>query len=477
MGRTPLTEKLEAHLGWSHDCECGTHHEVATGRVIIEAGLVDDAGPLVEALVGRGGEAALARVLLVADRNTWSIAGERIFAALDDAGVALPPVILGLAPPGEDHAPAVKADEGVVAELVEHVDASPRPSLLLAVGSGTVNDIVKMAAAETALPCAVFATAPSMNGYTSAIAAIEVGGVKRTLPAPAPLIVAADPEVLAAAPVRMARSGLADLLSKPVASADWRLAHLLRGDPYCERPVALVDEAVEAVLERAGAIGTGGDPDAGAILFEALLLSGMSMAAAGSSAPASGGEHLISHFLDMTAPHEPGGPRTPALHGEQVGVGTRVSLRLYRELLSLSVHDIDWEAASRSRPDGEAVRARLEDEAGFLPEEVREEILEQAAAKSAGAGPVETWQATLRERWEDVRADLGPRLEDGARYEEALTEAGCPATAAAIGVPAEALHRAVRLARFIRDRYTVLDLAADLGRLDARTSRILEGIA
>ena len=475
MMRTPLTEALEVQLGRSHDCDCGQSHRITTEEVLVRQGLLGSPGELVESLAARGGEAPGANVLVVSDGNTWGIAGEALFSALSDADLTQPPVTFGEAAPGGGTAPPVEADEGQVAELIEHIDASRRPTILLAVGSGTVNDIVKMAASETALPYAVFATAPSMNGYTSAIAAIEVGGVKRTLPAAAPVLVAADPDVLAAAPPRMARSGLADLLSKPVASADWRMSHLLRGEVHCDRPVEIVDEAVEETLKRAAAIGGGADPEAVAVLFEALLLSGMSMAAAGSSAPASGGEHLISHFLDMAAPYEPGGPRTPALHGEQVGVGTLVSLRLYRELLSLAEGEIDWEAAARRAVRIDDVRALLDEEAGFLPEEVRAGILEQTAEKLDANGAAGEWSSRIRRGWEGLREDLAPRLADTSRYERALEAAGCPTTPSAIGVGDDAFRRAIRLARFIRNRYTVLDLAADVGLLDRLADRALGG--
>ena len=111
---------------------------------------------------------------------------------------------------------------------------------LVAVGSGTINDLCKYAAAQDGKPYVVFATAPSMNGYTSMNAAITVDGHKKTLPAATPLGVFMDLGVLAAAPARMIRAGLGDSLCRSTAQADWLLSHHLLGTPYRRAPFALL---------------------------------------------------------------------------------------------------------------------------------------------------------------------------------------------------------------------------------------------
>ena len=126
----------------------------------------------------------------------------------------------------------------------------------IAVGSGTINDLCKYAAAQDAKPYAVFGTAPSMNGFTSVNAAITVNGLKRSLPAAAPVGVFLDLKVLSAAPKRMILSGLGDSLCRPTAQTDWLLAHLLLDQPYRELPFALLaeDEAGHVCgIRRAGA--------------------------------------------------------------------------------------------------------------------------------------------------------------------------------------------------------------------------------
>lgn len=359
------------------------------------------------------------------------------------------------------------ADEDQVAAVREALKGAPHDAAPIAVGAGTVNDIVKAACHDLGREYVSVATAPSMNGYTSTIAAITVDGLKRTLPSTAPAAVFAAPSVLAASPPRLARSGLADLLSKPVSTADWKLSHLLWDEPYCATPAELagraVDEAV-AVADRLDA----SDGAARVELFRALILSGISMAVAGQSSPASGGEHLISHYLDMTA----GGP---ALHGEQVGVGTRITTRLYRALLDRPASAIDWDAAAAAAPDLDAIAARLAGVAG-LDARLHDQFMDQSRLKLETIGAPRERVARIRDRWESLRGALAADLEQAARYAPVLVEIGAPQTARALDAPPESLREAYRVARFSRNRYTVLDLVDDLGLGPELEDEALAGI-
>ena len=177
----------------------------------------------------------------------------------------------------------VKAPGGV-----SRAFATRGANALIAVGSGTINDLCKHAAAQDAKPYAVFATAPSMNGYTSTNAAITVGGHKKSLPARAAAGVFCDLEVMAAAPIRLIRAGLGDSLCRCTAQADWLLAHLLLDQPYREAPFALLAEDEPLLLAAAEALARR-EPEAVGHLVRTLLLSGFGMTLCGSSAPASQG--------------------------------------------------------------------------------------------------------------------------------------------------------------------------------------------
>jgi glycerol-1-phosphate dehydrogenase [NAD(P)+] len=394
--------------------------------------------------------------LVVGDPRTLAACGERLAEELRAAGCRV--VTLDLAePPG-----ALHADDEAVRRARDALAATG--AVPVAVGSGTVNDVVKAAAHEQRRPYLAVPTAASMNGYTSSIAAITHDGLKRTIPARPPVAVLADPAVLAAAPRRMAISGLADLLSKPVSHADWRLGHLLWGDPYCPVPGEIAAHAVERAARVAPELADG-DPSAMEALFEGLLVSGISMAVAGSSSPASGGEHLISHTLDLTAPYAPGGPRRPALHGEQVGVATAATTRLYRSLLDRSEAEVDWNRAA-SRAPGHKNVPELVAQAAHLPAALRQRLVEEGSRKLGRLGPPRDRVERIRRQWDRIRRELAGDLVVAETYGEVLPPIGAPVRPASIGVSLGEFRIAYRLARWMRDRYTVLDLAGDLDLLD-----------
>ncbi len=269
----------------------------------------------------RGSEAALIadlglgkRLGIIADPATWQAMGARISGALS-AQFTVAPVIL----PERPHADI---------ETVQRVRAATGiADGLIAVGSGTINDLAKYAAFLDHKPYACFGTAPSMNGYTSVNAAIMEGGVKKSLSAAAARGVFLDVEILSKAPQRMIAAGFGDSICRPTAQADWLLAHLLLDQPYRTLPFQLLAEDEAGLLAAPEGLLTG-DPVAMTRLARTLVMSGFGMTICGGSYPASQGEHLIAHFLEMR-----GDPAATSFHGEQIAVTTLTMARIQGESL------------------------------------------------------------------------------------------------------------------------------------------------
>jgi glycerol-1-phosphate dehydrogenase [NAD(P)+] len=321
-------------------------------------------------------------------------------------------------------------------------------SALIAVGSGTINDLCKYASAQAGRPFAVFATAPSMNGYTSVNAAITIDGHKRSLAAQAAAAVFLDLEVLAAAPVRLVRAGLGDSLCRSTAQADWLLAHLLLGRPYRRAPFALLAEDEGPLLAASAAL-VAGDPGAIRRLVKTLVLSGFGMTLCGGSDPASQGEHLISHYVDMLG--DPGWPK--ASHGEQIGVTTLTMARLQAQTLDGPPPHIE-----PSRLDEAALTRHFGPELGrSCWQEFRKKRVDPGAALHLNH--------RIKEHWDEIRARIGAIHKPPEALRAVLERAGAPTTAEALGWPAEFYRQAVRHARLIRNRYTFLDVACDSGFL------------
>jgi glycerol-1-phosphate dehydrogenase [NAD(P)+] len=404
---------------------------VTTRAVVIEDTLAGAEADLVRGLdLGRS-------FAVVSDVITHEVLGGRVERALAALGS-----VTSLVLPGRPHADETTA--ALVGGETAHVDA------LIAVGSGTLTDLTKCAAARAGKPCVAFGTAPSMNGYTSPSAAITVDGLKKSLPAVAPAGVFLDLAVLAAAPARLIRAGLGDSLCRSTAQADWLLAHLLRGEPYREAPFALLVADESGLLAEPEAL-VRGDHAAVARLARTLVLSGFGMAICGGSYPASQGEHLISHYADMLgAPAWP-----PSFHGEQVGVTTLAMAALQEEILAGPPPRIGPTQADESalvRHFGATLGAAC---------------CRELARKGLDAAAARDLTQRLAADWEQIRSRLLRVTRPAGELREALVRAGAPATPEALGWPRAFFRDAVLHAREIRSRWTFLDLAAAAGRLES----------
>ena len=418
-----------------------------TAQVVIGAGALGSVGEV----FGRSfGERA---AVVVADATTWRVAGEQVQRRLEAAGRAtVPPYRF---PP--DH--FVYAEYGNIERLREAIathDAVP-----VAVGSGSLNDIVKRAAHEAGRPYLSVATAASMDGYTAFGAAITKDGYKQTMTCPAPRAVVADLEVLAGAPPAMTASGYGDLLGKVTAGADWLVADALGVEPVDPQVWELVQGPLREAVGRPGELAAG-DQEALERLVEGLVMSGLAMQAHASSRPASGAEHQFSHLWEMEGL---GHDRQPPLsHGFKVGVGSIAVAALYERLLERDLAALDVAALGDAWPGPEEAEAAVR--AAHTTPGLDEAAVAETMAKHADPETLGRRLALLADRWPALRDRLGGQLLGARRLRELLAAAGCPTRPSELGLTAPAFRDTYRRARMIRRRYTVLDLAAETGLLD-----------
>lgn len=427
MGRNTIDALL---AGTFPDPDGGAPLQVATRAVAIESSLDGMEADLVRPLgLGR-------RLAVVSDPETQGVLGARIARALQ--GVAtIEEVLL----PRHPH-----ADGETVAKLRE---ATQSADALVAVGSGTINDLCKYASARDKKPYVVFGTAPSMNGFTSVNAAITIDGHKKSLAAQAPVGAFFDLSVLAAAPKRMIRSGLGDSLCRPTAQADWLLTHLLFDLPYRTMPFVLLEEDETPLFDSAEQL-LAGDLGAMERLTCTLLLSGFGTAICGNSLPASQGEHLISHYSDML----PDGRRPFSFHGEQIGVTTLTMARLQERMLE------------RPAPVLSADRNREQDFIAHFGPALGVSCWKDFAQKRVTQAKADALNARIADKWDAIRDRIARITLPSTRLAEVLTRAGAPRSPENLGWARDFYVGAVRHARKIRNRYTFLDFAADARVLD-----------
>lgn len=411
----------------------GRYSDPATGRPVhcpIRVVAIENSLDGAEAeLVARAGLAGTLAV--VADPATHAALGARVQRALRGSRSIV------LAQP--------RSDAETVAALRDRVGFADG---LVAVGSGTLNDLVKAVAHATGRPAAVFATAASMNGYTTSTVSLTRGGFKVSEKATAPVGVFFDLDVLLAAPPRLAAAGLGDSLCRSPAQIDWRLADRLLGTGYSETPFDL-QKADEPALLRGAAGLRAGDRAAMRALVHILVLTGLGVCVTGTSHHGSMGEHLISHYVDMLARPHPG-----TLHGEQVGVASLVMRRLQDRVLRA-------EHPPKLRPlpiDTDALRRRYGPAAEACAAELAAKALDGAACDR-----LNTW---LEAHWQELRTELAEVAIPPDVLRSVLAAAGAPTSGAELGLPAPFWREAIRHAREVRNRFSMLDIAAHARLLD-----------
>ncbi|MEM0439157.1 MAG: NAD(P)-dependent glycerol-1-phosphate dehydrogenase [Sulfolobales archaeon] len=185
---------------------------------------------------------------------------------------------------------------------------------VIGLGGGKAIDVAKYSAKQLGKPFISFPTAPSHDGIASPFASIKGIGEVKSVGAVTPIAIFVDLDYMVKSPRRLLIAGVGDLIAKFTAVLDWRLAHLLHNEYYAEYAASLAIHSAKHVINSWQRI-KNGTIDSYRIVVEGLISSGVAMCIAGSTRPASGSEHLFSHALDMVAGY-------PALHGEQVGVGT-----------------------------------------------------------------------------------------------------------------------------------------------------------
>ena len=310
------------------DCVCGKHHTCDIRYVAIEKGAISHLTKLT---------ADYSHVLLVADENTFGAAGAQTVAALGEK-LAKKVIFPGntVLIPNEDAVATVNA-------AMEGID------LIVAVGSGVMQDLCKYVSHTNGVPYYVVATAPSMDGYASTGAAMIMGGMKVTYNAHVPSVILADPAVLKDAPMEMIQAGYGDIVGKYSALNDWKLSHVVTGESYCQYIYDLTFDMLQKTLQLADGL-VRREEESVRVLMEALIIVGIAMAFAGSSRPASGSEHHLSHYFEITGivRDEP-----YFCHGIDVAYSTIVTAQLREEILTKA-----WPAA-QYRPTREEYVAEV----------------------------------------------------------------------------------------------------------------------
>lgn len=255
--------------------------------------------------------------------------------------------------------------------------------------------------------------------------------------------------------MRMLWAGLGDMVAKYVAICEWRIAHLVIGEYYCESVAQVMRTALGKIVEAADRI-TQRDPDAIESIAEGLVLAGIGMAYAQVSRPASGLEHYFSHMWEMMA-LERGKPYD--LHGIQVGLGTVLSMKLYKKLRQVKPDRAKAEAHMRAFDSAEW-EAQVKRIFGKTAGEIFE--IEKNTRKNDPVAHARRLDRII-DNWDEILRIIDEELPDYDTLYRLMASTGMPMRPSEIGVPMEDVIDAFVGARDIRDKYLSCSLIWDLG--------------
>lgn len=424
-------------------CDCGLEHQLPTQDIYVGTGLL----PHIPEYIRKKGLGT--HCVLVADNNTWPLAGERVEKILTEAGIDVVRCLIS-------RTGVVDPDESACGEVL--LSIQPETEFLISVGSGSLTDTTRINAKRTGLPFISVGTAPSMDGYTSVVAPLLLRGVKIHRAGVCPEIIVCDIDVLRTAPLAMVCSGVGDVLGKYIAKADWLIGQAVNGEIYCDVCGQIVTDAVEKLLDNIDEIKQRSEKGI-RILIEALLLAGVTVMIVGHTRAVASAEHNIAHYWEMMQLRH--GKEAPA-HGASVGVATLLLWPMFTRFANEDLSKLDINAIKAKRMSREErvkwMLTAFEDEAGnsimrdnpedFLTWEEQERRIRAA----------QSHQQEIR----DAIATMPPF----EKIESAMKELGAPMTAEAMKVDDRLLNLSMHCAKDYRSRYTLMKLIDECGLQD-----------
>ena len=290
---------------YSGPCSCGREHPLETKMVVVEYDALKNFDSYMDAcsLTGR-------RTVLY-DTNTYNLPGMVHVRA--DKEIVL-------------EAKGLHSEKTLIEGIIPQLDD---PDVIITVGSGTLMDFARYNAFHMGIPFVAIPTLASSDGFTANVCSVVIDGHKRSIPMSAPALVVADLNIIAGAPMFLTVSGVADILSKHISLADWKIANIAAGEYYCGRVADMAQQALDMMVSCADALLDGEAPDFEAMTM-AQMISGLSMQMLGNSRAASGAEHLIAHLVEMKPPRFEG---AHGIHGECVGVGSVICAGEYHRMI------------------------------------------------------------------------------------------------------------------------------------------------
>ncbi len=431
-------------------CECGQVHKIDLQSVVVKKKAIEEVPHIMK-------KAGYKKAFLVADKTTYEVAGKKVEQVLDSDGLSYATMIFK----EEEIIPDEKTVGSVCMAYDETCD------IIIAIGTGTINDIVKFCSYKMKMSYYIVATGPSMDGFISTAAAMTTNNLKTTYTTHVPEVFVGDLDILSKAPMPMIAAGFADIMGKYTCLQDWKLSSIINDEYYCEYIVDLMTSAVNKTMESFDGL-LERKEDAIGKLTDGLLISGIAMSFIGNSRPASGSEHHMSHFWEILFQYQ---GKKPILHGAKVGLGTIISIRLYEYLFEYLEDDkVDF---SRIKESHKFSYPKWEEEIKRAYPSSWEEItaLERDSMKNSK----DNWEEriiSIENKINEIKKVCN-KLPSSRKIAKLILDLEGPINPRDVGIDELAVIDAIIYAKEIRNRYTILQLLWDLSLLDEFASLIV----
>ena len=431
---------MEHYLG-NEKCACGRYHTAQIDDVIVGKGVIKQLPEILDRYEAK-------KPFILSDVNTYEAAGKTVCQVLENAGIPYTSYVFPqqVLPPNEK----------TVGSAILHFDNAC--DMVIAVGSGVLNDTGKILSHISKVPYIIVGTAPSMDGYASATSSMDRDELKVSLNSRCANVIIGDVDILKNAPAHMLAAGLGDMLAKYVSIAEWRIAHLITGEYYCERVAQLVRTALKKCADNADGL-LKRDENAVAAVFEGLVIGGIAMAYAGVSRPASGVEHYFSHVWDMRGLQF--GTKTE-LHGIQCAIGTYIAAKLYETVKTVTPND----EKAKAYVENFSYDSWKQELLAFLGESAETMIAAESREGKYVKEKHPARYAIIRDNWQEILKILEEELPSAEEIGKLLDTIGISRDPASMGVDRDALRTTFKATKDIRDKYVLSRLAWDLGILD-----------
>lgn len=405
------------------ECTCGKTHQCDIEYVYIENGAISRLKELCR---------QKENILIVADENTYAAAGEKVENVLFDKYVRK--VIFS----GKT---VLIPNETAIEKVKENLRDT---DLILGIGSGVIQDLCKYVSFFSHIPYMIVATAPSMDGYASDGAAMILNGMKETVKAGLPRAIIADTEVLKDAPMEMIKAGYGDIIGKFSALCDWKLSREINGEYFCQYIYDTTYKMIETTLKTAKGLLIRDEKSIKA-LMEALTVVGIMMSFAGSSRPASGSEHHLSHFFEIMGIVN----SEPYLaHGTDVAYSTVITAKIRENLLQTSFPE------KRFMLDRDIYTKKMK--------EVYKSVADGCIALQDKVGNYSNDRTEIYKSKEQTIKKILGEMPTSAEIEEMLHRVELDMSEFYNIYSNEKINDAIMYAKDLKDRYTVLWLNYDL---------------